>query len=157
MSYAEDDSWDFVDDGVHNETEKRIEKVKGAIQQLDKLEKEIMRYNSLNGVIFTMEEETVAQLKKNITGMLKHYMELLRWTDVGLPVEKGRSIGTGARTAAFPVQTNTPICKTPPAYKADIDTEKIYQLRQQGKSMRAIARELKCSPDTVKRRLAKRT
>ena len=43
--------------------------------------------------------------------------------------------------------------KRPPAYRLDIDANKIYELHQQGKSMREIARQMGCAADTVKRRI----
>lgn len=152
MDVAKNDGWGISADGVHDETEQHIEKAKRAIQQLEKLEKEIISYNKLNDVLFAMDEKTVAELRKNITGMLRHYIELLQHNgDCGttqsqeaatmLPIEGAGEAGR----------------KYPPAYKENIDVETIYRLHQQGMSMRAIAKQVGCSPDTVKRRLERKT
>jgi len=43
-----------------------------------------------------------------------------------------------------------------PAFKKDIDEEKIYQLHKSGLSLNKIAKLVGCSPDTVKRRIYKK-
>ncbi len=152
MDLAKDNEWGISADGVRDETDKHIEKAKRAIQQLEKLEKEIISYNKLNDVLFAMDENTVAELRKNITGMLRHYIELLQHQ------------GNCGTTQQQKVTTMLPAEKTgeagrkyPPAYKENIDVEAIYRLYQQGMSMRAIAKQVGCSPDTVKRRLERKT
>ena len=152
MDLAKDDGFGLSANGVRDEMEQHIEEAKRAIQQLEKLEKEIISYNKLNDVLFTMDEKTVAELRKNITGMLRHYIELLQHqgncgttqpqkVTTMLPAEKAGEAGR----------------KYPPAYKENIDVEEIYRLYQQGMSMRAIAKQVGCSPDTVKRRLERKT
>lgn len=57
-----------------------------------------------------------------------------------------------------PVQANPSLGrmgKNAPAYRKDLDEEKMYQLWQNNMSLNEIARRMKCSPDTVKRRLLK--
>lgn len=42
-----------------------------------------------------------------------------------------------------------------PAYKADLDENKMYQMWKDGTSLKEISRQFLCSPDTVKRRILK--
>lgn len=152
MDLAKDNEWGISANGVRDETDKHIEEAKRAIQQLEKLEKEIISYNKLNDVLFTMDEKTVAELRKNITGILQHYIELLQ--------HNGSCGTTQPQKAAtmLPTEgTGEAGRKYPPAYKENIDVEAIYRLHQQGMSMRAIAKQVGCSPDTVKRRLERKT
>lgn len=151
MDLAKDDGWGISADGVRDETDKHIEEAKRAIQQLEKLEKEIISYNKLNDVLFAMDENTVAELRKNITGMLRHYIELLQ--------HQGSCGTTQPQKATTMLPTEwagEAGRKYPPAYKENIDVEAIYRLHQQGMSMRGIAKQVGCSPDTVKRRLEKK-
>ena len=151
MDLAKDDGFGLSANGVRDETEKHIEEAKRAIQQLEKLEKEIISYNKLNDILFTMDEDTVAELRKNITGMLRHYIELLQHHE---------SCGTTQQQKAAAMllteKAGKEELKYPPAYKENIDVEEIYRLHQQGLSLRAIAKQVGCSPDTVKRRLEKK-
>ena len=152
MDLAKDDGWGISADGVRDEMEQHIEEAKRAIQQLEKLEKEIISYNKLNDVLFTMDEKTVAELRKNITGMLRHYIELLQHHE-----NCGATQQQKAATMLSTEKAGKEELKYPPAYKENIDVEEIYRLHQQGMSMRAIAKQVGCSPDTVKRRLERKT
>lgn len=148
MDDTKKDGWDFEVDGVHNDTINRIGEIKRAIQQLEGLEKEIISYNQLNDVTFAISEKAVTGLRKNITGMLGQYIELLQHNEScgAAQPHKVESICLAEGAGATGQQYY-------PAYKKSIDVEKIYKLHQQGLSLRAIAKEVGCSPDTVKRRL----
>lgn len=148
MDDVRNDGCDFEADGVRNDTEKRIEEIDRAIRQLESLENEIISYNKLNDIIFAMDEKAVAGLRKSITDMLGHYIELLKHNESCGAVQPDKveaiCLAEGAGVVGLTY---------PPAYKKSIDVEKIYKLHHQGLSLRAIAREVGCSPDTVKRRL----
>lgn len=152
MDLAKDDGFGLSANGVRDETDKHIEEAKRAIQQLEKLEKEIISYNKLNDVLFTMDEKTVAELRKNITDMLRHYIELLQHNG-----SCGTTQPQKAATMLSAEKAGKMELKYPPAYKVNIDVEEIYRLHQQGLSLRAIAKQVGCSPDTVKRRLERKT
>lgn len=123
-----------------------ISEVRKAIQDIEALEKEIINYNRLNGVIFTIEEDDIADLKTRITTMLENYIVYLSgasmdhlWDDT---IQASPSLVVKGEHA--------------PAYRKDIDTEEIYKLYQQGISIRGIGRQMGCSADTVKRRIEKK-
>lgn len=91
----------------------------------------------------------VLELKDRMVVLLEEYEELLKDFEDGFIL-----LDTGDRT----VQANPSSLRSgvnAPAYKANLDGAKMYQLLKSGLSLNKIAKRFNCSPDTVKRRIYK--
>ena len=123
------------------------------IYEVQKVIKKLSVLDSLkrycNDDPFAPSAKELTQLQADVTAMLKNYMDFLREWDAGDLVMKVDD----AVIISNPDSSKKG--KNAPAYKADIDEQMIYQLWNRNVSIRKIAEQVNCSPDTVKRRLVK--
>ncbi len=97
-----------------------------------------------------IDYDAVVKLKKTIVDMLQEYEELCNSFADGDILINTETHKIQANSAAFRSGENAP------AFRKDIDEEKIYQLHKLGVSLNKIAKLVGCSPDTVKRRIYKK-
>ena len=123
------------------------------IYEVQKVIKKLSVLDSLkrycNDDPFAPSVKELTQLQADVTAMLKSYMDFLREWDAGDLVMKVND------TVTISNPDSNRMGKNAPAYKDDIDEQLIYQLWNKGMSLRKIAEQANCSPDTVKRRLVK--
>lgn len=119
-----------------------IEEIKKVIEQLKILD-DLKPYCKDDP--FAPWESEVTRLQTDVTGMLNSYIELLRDLDAG-----NLRFDTDGKNIT---QEHTCGGKNAPARKNNIDAIQIYKLYLDGVSIRKIAKQMGCSPDTVKRRI----
>lgn len=97
---------------------------------------------------FAPSGDEITELQETITDMLNSYMDFLKEYQAGNLILKVDDTVGPANPASARRGKNAP------AYKDSIDNDLIYKLWCAGESVNKIAKQAKCSPDSVKRRLA---
>lgn len=120
--------------------DKAIEKLNTIVIELGEVFRTVNEDEDNFNPFIAITYEDVKELKDEIVPMLNDYRHWLQEYEDG-NIQLNKSVYMKGENA--------------PAYKKTIDEELIYKLWKMRKSIREIARQVGCSPDTVKRRIAK--